>query len=81
MSTEPDYRDIASQIFVLRFAVICGQLEYSQAKLQAQPLLELLNQKAKIIANKYHRKPQRFIFAGFGRNLSNPSAHDQSSRK
>ena len=46
----------------IKTALDLGYISYEQARLQAQPIIKNINQKAKDLAKKYKTKPQLVDF-------------------
>ncbi len=68
--TKVTAQDLTARINALRMAAHANKTPYEKAKELSQPLLVELNKRAREIALKYGRTPQKFAFVGFGRNLS-----------
>lgn len=62
--------DLVASINALRMAYANGATDYKKAKELAQPYIDELNLRAKYIADRFGKKPQKFEFAGFARNVT-----------
>jgi len=61
--------ELTARINALRLAITMGGTTYEKAREIALPLLTELNLRLKAIASRLGKAPQKFQFAGFGRNL------------
>jgi hypothetical protein len=62
---EQKVQEAIATIKNLRLAVSCNTLPYQAAKKLAEPHLKVLNDKAREIAVRHHRKPLLITFTGF----------------
>lgn len=53
---------IREQIRILKLRVINGELSYKEAEKLAAPLINEMNEKIKMIAKKYNKKPKLISF-------------------
>ncbi len=67
--TKMSSQDLFARVTAIRMAMANGATSYKKAKEIAQPYLDALNERARFVASKFGRKPQRFDFAGLARNL------------
>ena len=44
-----------------------GQIDYDEARIKAQPILDLMNKKGEVIAKKFGKKYSKISFTGFMR--------------
>lgn len=51
----------------IRKRMLSGQITYDQAKAEAQPIIDNINDRAKVIAKKYNRKASKVSFAAIMR--------------
>lgn len=54
-----DYRN---KIELIKMKMLYGSLTYEEAKVEAQPIIDEMNQKAKEIAHRHRRKHKSFTF-------------------
>lgn len=59
--------DNREKIADIRRRMQAGQINYDQAKAEAQPVIDAINSKAKLIAKKYKKRPQLVSFAAIMR--------------
>lgn len=59
-----DYRNILETI---KIKMLHGYLTYDEAKAEAEPIIEEMNQKAKDIALRHRRKHKKFTFSSLMR--------------
>ena len=55
--------DARQAIFDIRGRLLAGIISYDQAKLEAAPIIEAMNAKAKSIAKKHGQKTRAFNFS------------------
>lgn len=53
---------IQQQIRILKLKVVNGELSYNEAEKLAKPLIDKTNEKIKMIAKKYNKKPKLISF-------------------
>ena len=56
-----------NQIQEIKMNLALGLITYEQAKEQAKPIIDEMNEKGKAIANKYNQKFRPFTFTGLMR--------------
>ncbi|MBR5202372.1 MAG: hypothetical protein IKW45_03820 [Clostridia bacterium] len=59
--------DFKNKINEIKFKLMTGQLSYYQAKELAQPIIDEMNERGKIIAKKYNQRFKPFTFASLMR--------------
>jgi hypothetical protein len=59
--------DNRAKIMGIKGRMQAGQITYDQAKAEAQPIIDAINAKAKLIAKKYKKRPQLVSFAAIMR--------------
>lgn len=55
-------KSLREDLMQIKTALACGWISYDEAKIEAEPLLERLNDKAKEVAKKYKRNFYPFTF-------------------
>lgn len=51
----------------IRRRMLSGKISYEQAKAEAEPIIEAINEQAKVIAKKYNQRPAKVSFAAIMR--------------
>lgn len=67
--TKMSSQDLFARVTAIRMAMTNKATTYQKAKELAQPYLDTLNERAKDIAKRFGKKPQKLQFAGLARNL------------
>jgi hypothetical protein len=55
--------DAKYQLDIIRMKLLSGEIPYDEAKKEAAPHLEAVNEKAAEIARKHGKKPHKFTFS------------------
>lgn len=60
-------QDLYESLEKIRMALGAGKITYDDAKVQAQPYIDEMNNRGRVIAAKYGKKHQPFTFASLMR--------------
>jgi hypothetical protein len=59
--------NLLDEIQPIKCMFIAKEINYEEAKKLAKPIIDAYNEKAKVIAKKYNKKPIKLQFAGLFR--------------
>ena len=60
-------QELRNNIDQIRRSLADGSLSYDEAKVRAQPIIKLMNDKARDVANKFGKKASKFTFTSLMR--------------
>lgn len=50
-----------AKITAIRRRMLNGEITYDEAKAEAQPIIDAINERAKVIAKKYNQRPGKVV--------------------
>lgn len=60
-------QELRNNLDKIRHSLASGSISYDEAKIKAQPIIEVMNNKAKEVAKQFGKKPIKFSFASLMR--------------